>query len=154
MATVKGKTFVVQKMHSSNPTHARSDVFTRDLEVVIDEPTERGGTNLGFSPTETVMAALIGCTNVISRRIAHGMGVEFEDVTIDMDADFDRRGVLLQDEVETPFPEVRMTINVTTSATDEEMARIQADLAKFCPLAKMFRGSGTKLVETWNVTRK
>ena len=153
MNVVKAKTSVVQKMSASCPTHARSDVETRDLETVIDEPTERGGTNLGLSPTETVMAALIGCTNVISRRIAHGMGIEFEDVTIDMEADLDRRGVLLQDEIETPFPEVRMTINVTTTASDEEMEKIKADLAKFCPLAKMFRGSGTNLVETWNITR-
>src|SRR3972149_4108175 len=98
MAEVRQKTTVTQKLSASCPSHTRSDVATRDLESVIDEPGERGGSNLGFTPTETAMAALIGCTNVISRRIAHGIGMEFEDVTIDLEGDFDRRGVMLAEE--------------------------------------------------------
>ena len=86
MVTVKAKTTVQQKITATCPTHSRSDLRVRDLEAVIDEPVERDGTNLGFTPTETLIAALIGCTNVISHKIAHKHGIDFKDMTIDADA--------------------------------------------------------------------
>ena len=55
---------ISMKVEGSSKSHARTDILTRDVESVIDEPTIRGGTNLGLTPTETLMASLIGCTNV------------------------------------------------------------------------------------------
>ena len=57
--TVKMKTVVTYRATATCPTHARTEIPVRDLSVVIDEPTERGGTNLGPTPTETAMTALI-----------------------------------------------------------------------------------------------
>ena len=56
----KAKTEVTMKVSASCPHHARADVSVGGVESVIDEPTERGGTNLGMTPTETMVAALIG----------------------------------------------------------------------------------------------
>jgi uncharacterized OsmC-like protein len=68
MAVVKAKTIVTQRIHADCPTHSRTEVSTRDVRTIIDEPLEREGTNMGPSPTETLVAALIGCTNVISHK--------------------------------------------------------------------------------------
>ena len=73
---IRQKTVIQMKINATGETHARSKVRARDVESTIDEPLERDGTNQGLSPTETLMASLIGCTNVITKRIAHGMGVE------------------------------------------------------------------------------
>ena len=51
-----------------------------------------------------------------------------------------------------PFPEIRLTINLTTPATDLQVERVRADLGKFCPVSKVIRQSGTKLAEVWNIT--
>ena len=67
---------VTMKLEGSVKSHARTDILARDVESVIDEPTVRGGTNLGLTPTETLMASLIGCTNVISHRIAERINVK------------------------------------------------------------------------------
>ena len=56
MDTVKPKTTVQQRILATCPTHSRTDLQVRDLESVIDEPEERDGTNLGFTPTETLIA--------------------------------------------------------------------------------------------------
>jgi putative redox protein len=152
MAEAKVKTTVTMKLEGSCPSHSRSDVSVRDVELVIDEPTERGGTNLGPSPTETMMAALIGCTNVISNKIAEGMGVKFHRVDISAAAAFDRRGVTLQAEVDVPFPEITLDINVTTDANQDQIKEIQTELAKFCPIAKVIRGGGSVINENWTIT--
>jgi len=60
---------------------------------------------------------------------------------------------MLEEEVAVPFPEIRLTINLTTPATDTEVQRLKSDLGKYCPVSKVIRQSGTKLQEIWNITR-
>ena len=38
---------VKMKVEGSVKSHARTDIISRDVESVIDEPNARGGTNLG-----------------------------------------------------------------------------------------------------------
>ena len=66
MTVVKEKTTIKMRMQGMAASHSRIVVSIRGLTKIIDEPVERGGTNLGMSPTETFAAALIGCTNVMS----------------------------------------------------------------------------------------
>ena len=134
-------------------SHARTDVSVRGLSSILDEPIERDGTNLGMTPTETFVAALIGCTNVISHKIAHKNGITFESMRIRVEAEFDRRGVWLSEEVAVPFPSMTLLIDVTTSADDDQISQLQQELAMYCPIAKVIRMSGTELKEVWTVTR-
>jgi|SRR5579859_3514256 len=153
MATVREKTVVTQRIHGECPTHSRTEISTRDVKATIDEPKERDGTNMGPTPTETLVAALIACTNVISHKCAKKHGVELEAMSIDAEAMLDRRGTQLLEEIEVPFPKIRLTIDVTTSASEEAMERVKMDLHRFCPLSKIIRNAGTEIEETWNVTR-
>ena len=75
MATVKEKTLVTPKMDEVCVSHARTGLSTRDVTIHVDEPVARGVTNLGLRPTESVIAGLLGCTTVITNRIAHSVGV-------------------------------------------------------------------------------
>lgn len=151
MAAVSENSTVQQKLRATCPTHSRSDISARDVESVIDEPKDRGGTNLGLSPTETLVAALIGCTNVIGNKTAHNHGIELRDVSIDADATFDRRGSSLREEIDVPFPKIVLTINVTTPATAAEIEKVKTELAMYCPISKVIRQAGTEIEENWNV---
>jgi uncharacterized OsmC-like protein len=152
MAVVQ-KSTVTMQAKGVVKNHARTDISVRDLTVSIDEPTERGGTNQGATPTETLVIALIGCTNVVSHRIADRLGIKLENMRIDVAADFDRRGVMQEAEVDVPFPKIELTVSVETAASDADMETLKSDLGKFCPLSKMIRQSGTELTETWTVTK-
>src|SRR5207244_907569 len=91
MVTVKEKTTVTQRIRGNCPTHSRTEISVRDVKAVIDEPKEREGTNMGPTPTETMVAALIACTNVSSHKCAKKHGVGFKAMTIDAESTFDRR---------------------------------------------------------------
>ena len=146
---VKMKTVVTYRAKAACPTHARTEIPIRDLNVVIDEPVERGGTNLGVSPTETAMAALIACTNVIGHKNAHRLGVDLGTVTIDADCKFDRRGVLMEEEIDLPFPAITLTVNCTTPASQKELDNVAAETAKYCAISKLFEAAGTDLTVNW-----
>lgn len=150
MGAIKEKTVVTSKLQANCPTHARSEVTVRDTNTIVDEPPVRGGTDMGPTPTETFVAALIGCTNVVSNRIAEKMGLEFHSMKIETEFDFDRRGPMLEAEVDVPFTEVRMEIHVVTDASQEQLNQVKSELAKYCPIAKMFQSAGTKIVDNWH----
>jgi putative redox protein len=153
MVAVREKTTVTQRVRGDCPTHSRTEISVRDVKTVIDEPKERDGTNMGPTPTETMVAALVACTNVISHKCASKHGVEFNAMSINAESTFDRRGTQLLEEIEVPFPKIRLVIDVTTNAGDADMERVKADLHRFCPISKVIRNSGTEIEEVWNVTR-
>ncbi len=146
---IKMKTVVTYRATAECPTHARTEIPVRDLNVVIDEPVERGGTNMGPSPTEAAMSALIACTNVIGHKNAARLGVDLGTVTIDADCKFDRRGVLMQEEIDLPFPEVTLTVNCDTPASQQELTQVGIETAKYCAIAKLFDAAGTDLTVNW-----
>jgi uncharacterized OsmC-like protein len=152
MAEAKVKTEVTMKISATCPHHSRADVSVRDVETVVDEPTERGGTNLGLTPTETMVAALIGCTNVITNKIVDSYDMKIDAMDVDVEAQFDRRGVTLQDDVQVPFPSMTLNINIKSPNSTDEFEKVKADLQKFCPVAKVIRESGTTITENWNIS--
>lgn len=149
---IREKTTITMRMTGESQSHSRTDLSVRGLAMVIDEPLERGGTNLGPSPTETFAASLIGCTNVISQKIAHKNGFELDVHTIRLDAQFDRRGVTLADDVAVPFPAMTLHIDAATNASAGQMDQLRTELAMYCPIARLVRASGTELTEIWNLT--
>lgn len=153
MVTLTQKTVVTQKLEGRCPSHSRTDVTVRDRAMIIDEPAERGGTNQGFTPTETLMASLVGCTNVITHKVAHKNGVGIKSMNIRLEAQFDRRGVTLQEEIDLPFPSATLYIDLETDADAAAVERVKRELAMFCPVSKVFRGAGIALKEVWNVGR-
>ncbi len=153
MVVIREKTTVTQRIRGDCPTHARTDIATRDVRSVIDEPKERDGTNMGLTPVETMVAALVGCTNVISHKCARKHGVDFKAMSIEAESTLDRRGTQLLEEIEVPLPKIRLVINVTTDASEADVEKVRTDLHRFCPIAKVVRNSGTQIEEIWNVTR-
>jgi len=149
MAAIRMKTAVTLKAQADCPSHSRSDISIRDLIFSIDEPEARGGTNAGPTPTDTVLAALIGCTNVIGHKCADKLGVDIGHMTIAAECDFDRRGVTLEEEIEVPFQAVRLTVTCNGPADQSSLHRVGQEVARYCPLSKLFENSGTKLKVNW-----
>lgn len=133
------------------PNSTRSDVSFRRHRIVIDEPTARHGTDAGGMPLEILMSALVGCTNVISNRIAGEMGIALENMSIDVVGHFDIAA--LRGEDCAPFPEIDLAISVTTSASSEEIDELRARLAKCCPVSVVLSRSGAIIHDKWIVNR-
>lgn len=146
---IRQKTTMTIKLTGRGTSHARSETEVDGNTVVIDEPVARGGTNEGPSPTATAYAALMGCTNVIGHKCAHKLGVEIGNLEMKMEVDFDRRGVLLMEEVDVPFTAIRLDVAADGTCSEEELQAVGAETAKFCAISKLFENSGTDLRITW-----
>ena len=144
------KTTVKLKVTADCPSHSLANISVRDLNFAIDEPTERGGTNTGPTPTDTALAALAGCTNVIAHKCAHKLGTYIGTLQISVEAKFDRRGVTLAEEINTPFVSIEQTVSYSGNASDEEVRKLATMVEQYCPLAKLFSTAGTELTTTWH----
>ena len=95
------------------------------------------------------LAALAGCTNVIGNKVAHKLGLDVSNFNVSIVADFNRRGVTLSEEIDVPFEAIKLRVELSTTATQGEIDQLAVEVAKYCPLAKLFRQAGTKLEEEW-----
>jgi uncharacterized OsmC-like protein len=138
MVTIRPKTVITHRMQAARTSNTRIDLEVRGHAITIDERTESGGTDQGISPVETLLTAL---------------GVEIENLAVDLESNFDRRGTQLMEEVAVPFPSMTLKIEITTGASDGDVAKVKRDLAKYCAISKVLRESGTEIAEEWTVKR-
>lgn len=146
---IRMKTSVRLRAKAECPSHSRADIGIRDVTFTIDEPIERGGSNMGPTPTDTALAALIGCTNVIGHKCADRLGIDIGHLTIDASCEFDRRGVTLEEEIEVPFQSISLIVTSDGAASAEDLRKVGEEVAKYCPLSKLFENAGTKLEISW-----
>ena len=146
---IRMKTTVQLKARGACPSHSLANVTVRDLTFAIDEPVERGGSNLGPTPTDMAISALIGCTNVIGHKCAARLGVDLGHLSIDLESDFDRRGVTLSEEIEVPFPAIRQVVVADGPVTEAELQSVAVEVEKYCPISKLFINSGSRVETIW-----
>ncbi len=146
---IKMKTTVKLSAKADCPSHSRTDIAVRDISFTIDEPIERGGTNAGPTPTDTALAALIGCTNVIGNKCADKLSIEIGQLKISATCEFNRLGVTLSEEIDVPFERIQLTVISNGSATESELQKVKDEVSKYCPLSKLFKQAGTIIDQEW-----
>lgn len=153
MTMFKMKPYVRMVINGTAESHSLTLLKTRDLIDVSDEPAERGGTNEGMAPTEFFLSSLAACTNVISHKICKKNDIDLQSMEITVDAGFNRLGVKLEEDVELPFPDIKLRIEITSSANDEQLEILKTDLPKYCAISKMIAQAGTVIDTDWVVNR-
>lgn len=77
-------TFSVQSK-SESPT--RTEIETRGFKLIVDEPTELGGTNQAPNPVEYILAGYAGCLNVVAHITAKELNIDLKDLQISIEGD-------------------------------------------------------------------
>lgn len=135
------------------PSHGRTNVSARQHTVVIDEPPSRGGTDKGASPLETLLASFAGCTNVIATDIVEEMGIDLKITSVEVVGSLDTRGFRNVADVTVPFPEVELNVGVAGNVSEGQVKELKTALAKRCPVSVIFRQAGSKVTETWIISK-
>lgn len=154
MSTIREKAIWKFRLSGKAESNTRSTVRSRDVDMIIDEPIERGGTNEGPMPVEMVFAGLVGCTHVISNKLANANGVAITDMDIDVVTTMDSRGTRLIEPIDVPFPDTQLTIKATMDGPEDGILAVIDKLKHHCAVSKMLRQSGTKVTELWIVNDK
>ncbi|WP_175284110.1 OsmC family protein [Gordonia neofelifaecis] len=112
-----------------------SEVALRSFSVTVDEPPTLGGSDTAPNPVEYYLAALLSCQVVTYRFWAERLGVEFDDLTLTAEGDLDVRGFFgLDAEVRPGFTAVRVSVNISGPASDDDYRRLQETVERHCPV--------------------
>jgi putative redox protein len=151
MTTIRKKPIIRVELEGHCPTMSLTEVRVRKHSFVIDEPPYRHGTDVGPTPLETMLGALISCTNVISRRIAHEKNIDLKISRIGCVGHLDHRGIDMEADVPVPFPKIELTIEGTTNGTEDEMSALRRELKIRCPMSVILTQAGTIIEESWSL---
>ena len=118
----------------------RSETKIRQFSLTIDEPPNLGGTDTGPNPVELVLAALGTCQEITYRAYATALGIPLESVSVNLEGSLDLRGFFaVKDGVRSGFNDVRGVVNLKSSASAADLAKLKDVVDAHCPVLDILR---------------
>ena len=108
--------------------------------MVIDEPPAFGGSDLGPSPVELVLAALGTCQEIMYVALASVMGIPLQKCHVALEGDLDVRGLLgmgKEENVPPGFTKIHYKTTLESSASQEQLQQLADAVNEQCPVLDM-----------------
>lgn len=107
----------------------------RDHTVISDAGAALGGYGLGPTAPELLLGALASCLAHSALVIAADRGIVLEHLEVEVTGRLDYRGTLgVTDEAIVPPTDLAYTLRFDGGVSAEDMAVVEADIARFCPV--------------------
>ena len=114
-------------------------VIEGDQRITVDVPRSLGGANEGPSPSTILRAAFTSCIAIGLRQWAARCGVAIESIDVALETDVDARGQLgVTDQIVPGFTDIRLEIDIVSSASNAEVENIVAVSMQYSPLLDVF----------------
>jgi putative redox protein len=118
----------------------RSETKIRQFSVTVDEPPSLGGTDAAPNPVEYVLTALATCQEITYRAYATALGIPLESVSVTLEGSLDLRGFFaVKDDVRPGFTGVRGIVNLKSSASAAELAKLKDVVDSHCPVLDILK---------------
>jgi putative redox protein len=119
----------------------RNAGFTHEVDMegghtlVVDEPTDRGGTDTGPRPTQLLAASLAGCTAITIEMYAERKGWDVGAIEVDVDVAY-----------ENGIPSTFAVALKLPAELSEEQRQLLLRVAGKCPVHKVLAGEAAVTV--------
>jgi len=93
-----------------------------------------GGAGTGACSGDMLLGALAACAQITCQMVAASMGIDIDDLAMEVEGDLDLRGTLGVDKtVPVGFQDIRLNLKVTApNATDEELNALEEKTHQYC----------------------
>jgi putative redox protein len=134
MATVIATAEVI-----NNGYQYTSNITINQHELVVDEPAEKGGEDMGPAPGDYLCAALASCKAITLRMYAGRKKWKVEQIKVKVD--------LMKDDQNSPGQNTFVCeLTFTGNLEEEQLKRLEV-IANSCPLHKLL-GKPNKIITT------
>jgi uncharacterized OsmC-like protein len=101
-----------------------------------------GGSGLSVCSGDMLLEALVACAGVTLSAVATAIGVEIREGTVHAEGDLDFRGTLgVSKEAPVGFQAIRLSFDLTTSASDDQVATLLKLTERYCVVLQTIRQS-------------
>lgn len=114
---------------------AGETISTREFSIEGDEPEQILGERSAPNAVELLLTALGSCLTVGYAANAAAMGIELEDLRLEMEGDVDLRGFLgISEDVRAGFDTVQCTVYLDADASTDELIDLRERVESTSPL--------------------
>lgn len=114
-------------------SEGRAVMTARDLHTVVDSPPPLGGPNQAMNPVDLLLGALATCGTFVCETAARELGLGLVDAVVEVEGDFDPRGVKGEEGVSPAMQAFRVTLRL--SGVDAEGGAALAEaFRQRCPV--------------------
>jgi len=100
-----------------------------------------GGTGMLACSGDMLLEALVACAGVTLSAVATAIGVDIKSGTVRAEGDLDFRGTLgVSKEASVGFKEIRLSFDLETDATEEQMASLEKLTERYCVVYQTLTG--------------
>jgi uncharacterized OsmC-like protein len=101
-----------------------------------------GGDGSFVCSGDMLLEALVACAGVTLRAVATSIGVDLRDATLTAEGDLDFRGTLgVAKDVPVGFQRIRLNFELTTDASEEQLATLIRLTERYCVVYQTLRKS-------------
>ncbi|GBF12163.1 OsmC family protein [Tepidibacillus infernus] len=113
---------------------------SRGFKVIVDEPQQMGGSNLGMTPVELLLSALGSCLTITITMFSKAFHIDIKDLKVDVEGDFDPMGAMGNDpNARSGFTEIRVNIHISSDAPESRIHRLIEMAEQKCPVSDTLR---------------
>ena len=145
----KEKREVKVTVHGESESPMRMKIKSGKFEMIIDEPENMGGTNLGPSPIQVLLMSLAGCINITGHQVARQRGMKLNGMKIKIDGNMNPCTFIgCSYEERAGFQTINLKVDADfENATPEEVDSWLKETESRCPVTDNIRES-TKIIVT------
>ena len=122
--------------------------------ITTDEPSSRGGTDIGPPPFNLHFAMLSGFMLATLCLILADRSMTFDEVRIHLSTNLDPRGVFGVARDIRPISKIHKTVTIRSNATVEQVVEIRDQLEWRCMVSQMLLLAGVEMTEEWHLNGK
>jgi len=130
----------------------RSDSVAGKHKIALDEPVSMGGKDSAIDPLSTLLAALLGCENVMAQLIAKEMDFDLQGISFEVEGDLDPSGLMGNLDIKPYFEQVIVKAFIDTSESQERINELQAAVDLRCPVFRTLKDAGIPIENRWEKT--
>lgn len=127
------------------PAGLQVETNARNFKLILDEPADLGGTDMGMNPVEALLCALGACQTIVAAAFAKAQRFKFDEVHIELEGDLDPDGFMGLAPVRNGYQEIRYSMHFKTDESQEKAEAFADFIEKRCPVGDCL-ANGVKLV--------
>ncbi|MGH8670427.1 MAG: OsmC family protein [Burkholderiales bacterium] len=127
---------VVFRAQTQLDKDVRCSAKVRDFPpMAVDEPPSLGGADAAMNPVELMLVALGTCQEIMYAAYAAVMGIELDEVKVDVKGYLDLRGLFALDEnVAAGYTKIQFETRIKSSADPEAIKKLADMVENHCPV--------------------
>lgn len=103
--------------------------------IIVDEPPELGGQDEGANPVELLLVALGTCQEIMYAAMAAMMGIQLDEVRVNLKGSIDLKGLFGMDPAIPPgYQKISFETFLKTSAPEDQIRQLVEAVESHCPV--------------------